>query len=97
MSATIIASNSSAVGDEWSKKQISFIFMDSNQIGMRQFAHMQKYPEAKLISLGIGDTTQPIPDVVTSAMAEVTSGCFWIHLKTQLNINFAADVDVFAW
>lgn len=45
--------------------------MDFKQIGMRQLGHMQKYPDAKLISLGIGDTTQPIPDVVTSAMAEV--------------------------
>jgi len=32
---------------------------------------MVKYPDAKVISLGIGDTTEPIPEVITSAMAEV--------------------------
>jgi hypothetical protein len=30
-----------------------------------------KYPDAKIISLGIGDTTEPIPQVITSALAEV--------------------------
>ncbi|XXG87560.1 hypothetical protein AAC387_Pa11g2217 [Persea americana] len=49
------------------KLQNGYLFPE---IGMRQLGHMQKYPDAKLISLGIGDTTQPIPDVVTSAMAE---------------------------
>lgn len=38
---------------------------------MRQLAHMEKYPDAKVISLGIGDTTEPIPNIITSAMAEV--------------------------
>ena len=32
---------------------------------------MLKYPDAKVISLGIGDTTEPIPEVITSAMAKV--------------------------
>lgn len=32
---------------------------------------MSKYPDAKVISLGIGDTTEPIPEVITSAMALV--------------------------
>ncbi|KAG1366969.1 hypothetical protein COCNU_13G007590 [Cocos nucifera] len=30
---------------------------------------MLKYPDAQVISLGIGDTTEPIPEVITSAMA----------------------------
>ena len=33
-----------------------------------------------MISLGIGDTTEPIPDVITSAMAKVRIPCpypFW--------------------
>ncbi len=34
---------------------------------------MQKYPDAKVISLGIGDTTEPIPRVITAAMEEVFS------------------------
>jgi LL-diaminopimelate aminotransferase len=32
---------------------------------------MLKYPDAKVISLGIGDTTEPIPEVITSAIAKV--------------------------
>jgi len=38
---------------------------------MKHEAHLKKYPDAKVISLGIGDTTEPIPRVITSAMAEV--------------------------
>lgn len=34
---------------------------------------MLKYPDAPVISLGIGDTTEPIPDVIASAMAKVCS------------------------
>lgn len=32
---------------------------------------MAKNPDAKVISLGIGDTTEPIPTVITAAMEEV--------------------------
>lgn len=32
---------------------------------------MLKHPDAQIISLGIGDTTEPIPEVITSAMAKV--------------------------
>ncbi|PIA48004.1 hypothetical protein AQUCO_01400531v1 [Aquilegia coerulea] len=40
------------------------------EICQREFEHIQKHPDAKLISLGIGDTTEPIPDIITLAMAE---------------------------
>lgn len=40
------------------------------EISMRREAHQKKYPDAKVISLGIGDTTEPIPRIITSAMAE---------------------------
>ncbi|KAL0454397.1 UNVERIFIED_CONTAM: putative LL-diaminopimelate aminotransferase, chloroplastic [Sesamum latifolium] len=39
------------------------------EISAREAEHMEKYPNAKVISLGIGDTTQPLPDVVASSMA----------------------------
>lgn len=39
---------------------------------MHETEHIRKYPDAKLIRLGIGDTTEPIPEIITSAMAEVT-------------------------
>ncbi|KAH9690881.1 LL-diaminopimelate aminotransferase [Citrus sinensis] len=40
------------------------------EISMRESEHIRKHPDARLIRLGIGDTTQPIPDIITSAMAE---------------------------
>uniref|UniRef100_A0A803KPP4 PGG domain-containing protein n=1 Tax=Chenopodium quinoa TaxID=63459 RepID=A0A803KPP4_CHEQI len=39
-------------------------------VARRRAAHLAKYPDAQVISLGIGDTTEPIPDVITSAMAK---------------------------
>ncbi|CAL4913067.1 unnamed protein product [Urochloa decumbens] len=49
------------------KLQKGYLFPE---ISMKHEAHMKKYPDAKVISLGIGDTTEPIPRVITSAMAE---------------------------
>ncbi|KAF5770420.1 putative LL-diaminopimelate aminotransferase [Helianthus annuus] len=43
-------------------------------IGRRKAAHMLKYPDAQVISLGIGDTTESIPEVITSAMAKRALG-----------------------
>ncbi|XP_052189581.1 aminotransferase ALD1, chloroplastic-like isoform X2 [Diospyros lotus] len=40
------------------------------QICAREMEHARKYPQAKLIRLGIGDTTEPIPEIITAAMAE---------------------------
>lgn len=48
------------------KLQAGYLFPE---IGRRKLTHMQKYPDAQVISLGIGDTTEPIPEVITSAMA----------------------------
>lgn len=41
---------------------------------------MQKHPDAKIISLGIGDTTEPIPDVITSAMSKVVFLVLFVNL-----------------
>ncbi|KAG7980933.1 hypothetical protein I3843_05G207600 [Carya illinoinensis] len=49
------------------KLQSGYLFPE---ICMREFEHSQKYPQAGLIRLGVGDTTEPIPDIITSAMAE---------------------------
>ncbi|KAJ0085367.1 hypothetical protein Patl1_08463 [Pistacia atlantica] len=40
------------------------------EIFMHETEHTRKYPDAKLIRLGIGDTTEPIPEMITTAMAE---------------------------
>ncbi|CAL5386164.1 unnamed protein product [Camellia sinensis] len=44
------------------------------EICMRELEHNRKYPHAKLIRLGIGDTTHPIPPIITSAMAQHVYG-----------------------
>lgn len=44
----------------------------SQRISMRCEAHQKKYPDAKVISLGIGDTTQHIPSIFTSIMTKVS-------------------------
>ncbi|TXG64006.1 hypothetical protein EZV62_011000 [Acer yangbiense] len=49
------------------KLQAGYLFPE---IARRKAAHMLKYPDAQVISLGIDDTTEPIPEVITSAMAK---------------------------
>lgn len=49
------------------KLQAGYLFPE---VARRKAAHMLKYPDAQVISLGIGDTTEPIPEVITSAMAK---------------------------
>eukprot|EP00897_Mesotaenium_endlicherianum_P004795 jgi/Mesen1/4343/ME000022S03628 len=53
------------------KLQAGYLFPE---IGRRRTAHLQKNPDAKIISLGIGDTTEPIPTVITDAMIERARG-----------------------
>ncbi|KAK7385268.1 hypothetical protein VNO78_30982 [Psophocarpus tetragonolobus] len=40
------------------------------EIFMRECLYAKRNPHARLIRLGIGDTTEPIPDIITSAMAK---------------------------
>ncbi|XP_042493348.1 aminotransferase ALD1, chloroplastic-like [Macadamia integrifolia] len=40
------------------------------EICRRKEEHKEKYPDAKVISLGVGDTTEPIPTIITSTMVE---------------------------
>lgn len=53
------------------KLQAGYLFPE---IARRRNVHMQKYPDAKVISLGIGDTTEPIPKVITIAMEQRARG-----------------------
>jgi len=52
---------------------------------MRESDYAQRNPHARLIRLGIGDTTQPIPDIITSAMAEVI-----VRLKGSIYLFFSS-------
>lgn len=54
-------------------KRLSTVKLTALQIAVRELRHIKKYPNAKVISLGIGDTTEPIPDIVALSMANVSS------------------------
>ncbi|XP_059447550.1 aminotransferase ALD1, chloroplastic-like [Corylus avellana] len=49
------------------KLQNHYLF---SEISRREAQHIEKYPNAKVISLGIGDTTQPLPEIIASSMAK---------------------------
>jgi hypothetical protein len=68
------------------------------QISMRCEAHQKKYPDAKVISLGMGDTTQPIPSILTSTMTEVHIYPFLSSLKqNSLFISYIVDAGELIW
>ncbi|KAL3324481.1 hypothetical protein AABB24_038561 [Solanum stoloniferum] len=48
------------------KLQTNYLFPE---ILERELKHVEKYPNAKVISLGIGDTTQPLPEPVALSMS----------------------------
>ena len=55
------------INDNYLKLKASYLFSD---IARRVKAFQEENPGAKLIRLGIGDVTQPLPPVVVSAMHE---------------------------
>jgi aspartate/methionine/tyrosine aminotransferase len=44
------------------------------QIARRRRAHQEANPDAHIISLGIGDTTEPIPPFIVDAMKKAAEG-----------------------
>lgn len=44
------------------------------EIARRRREHLEAHPDAPVISLGIGDTTQPIPKSIADAMAAAAAG-----------------------
>ncbi|GAB4821306.1 hypothetical protein N2152v2_008352 [Parachlorella kessleri] len=53
------------------KLQAGYLFPE---IARRRRAHQEKHPDAKIISLGIGDTTEPIPPAIVKAMRDAAEG-----------------------
>lgn len=49
------------------KLQSNYLFVEINK---RKQKFLEKYPDAKLISLGIGDTTEPIPSTIVKQMSD---------------------------
>ncbi|XVF64704.1 hypothetical protein PTKIN_Ptkin09bG0188800 [Pterospermum kingtungense] len=66
-------SNSSIAGTRAGKCTIRQTY-DICYVLRHEHEHIQKNPNASLIRLGIGDTTQPIPEIITQAMAEHVHG-----------------------
>lgn len=50
----------------FAKLQAGYLFPEINK---RKKAYLEKFPDASLISLGIGDTTEPLPGVIADALA----------------------------
>eukprot|EP00879_Flechtneria_rotunda_P021076 GHRR01022204.1.p1 GENE.GHRR01022204.1~~GHRR01022204.1.p1 ORF type:complete len:152 (+),score=33.28 GHRR01022204.1:139-594(+) len=55
----------------FSKLQAGYLFPE---IARRRRAHQEKNPGAQIISLGIGDTTEPLPQYIADAMAKAAAG-----------------------
>ena len=53
------------------KLQAGYLFPE---IARRRRAHQEARPDAQIISLGIGDTTEPIPPAISTAMAAAAAG-----------------------
>ena len=52
------------------KLQAGYLFPE---IGRRRNEHMEANPDAEVISLGIGDTTMPIPDHILSGLVRLNA------------------------
>lgn len=55
----------------FAKLQAGYLFPE---IARRRRAHADARPDAKIISLGIGDTTEPIPPFIAAAMRDAAAG-----------------------
>ena len=53
------------------KLQAGYLFPE---IARRRNEHLEANPDAKIISLGIGDTTEPIPQPIVNGMVESAKG-----------------------
>ncbi|CAN1167565.1 LL-diaminopimelate aminotransferase, chloroplastic [Linum perenne] len=90
--------------DNMGKLQAGYLFPE---VARRRNAHKDKYPDAQVISLGIGDTTEPIPDVITSAMSNKSQALSTLQgysgygaeqgakpLRTAIHSTFYADLGI---
>lgn len=83
-----LVGNSKTVANFWSSWISIFVtrmfvwLWLSRYAGVSMNTLRSTHMHAKSIKLGVGDTTEPIPDIITSAMAEVT---WWFHLPWNFN------------
>lgn len=73
---TIITSDSAATtkvsrNKNFGKLQAGYLFPE---VARRRREHQANHPDAKILSLGIGDTTEPIPPTIVEAMRDAAVG-----------------------
>ena len=67
-----------AINENFQKLPGSYLF---SEIARRVAAYEQEHPDKKLIRLGIGDVTRPLPEAVTAAMhraEDILIGQDWV-------------------
>ena len=69
--STIVAATKVARNPNMAKLQAGYLFPEINRI---KNAHLAANPDAKIISLGIGDTTEPIPAPIVAGMVSSAEG-----------------------
>ncbi|KAI3880172.1 hypothetical protein MKX03_022048 [Papaver bracteatum] len=69
------------------KLQAGYLFPEINR---RKLAHLEKYPDAEVISLGIGDTTEPIPEGYSGYGAEQGEK----HLRSAIASTYYGDLGI---
>ena len=57
--------------EHFSKLQASYLFVN---IAQKRKAFIEANPDKKRISLGIGDTTQPLPESICAGLTNAASG-----------------------
>ena len=69
--SVIVAGTKVARNPNMAKLQAGYLFPEINRI---KNAHLAENPDAKIISLGIGDTTEPIPGPIVAGMVDSAEG-----------------------
>ena len=69
--SVIVAATKVARNPNMAKLQAGYLFPEINRI---KNAHLAANPDAKIISLGIGDTTEPIPAPIVAGMVDSAAG-----------------------
>lgn len=72
------------------------ILLSLIQISKLEVQHIEKYPNAKLISLGIGDTTEPLPQIITSNMADVSNFNRMFTFNVDIIFLYFSTLDVWS-
>jgi len=86
------------------KLQAGYLFPE---IGRRRNEHLEKNPDAKIISLGIGDTTEPVPAPIVAGLVKAAEGLGTVDgysgygaeqgqgsLRAAVNKRFYANCDI---